>query len=125
MYDGDVAVENFLRGVQRSDADGRVAFASIFPAAYAGRWPHVHFEVYESLGAATSGGTKLTTSQIALPREACDAVYATAGYEQSVQNLQQTSLETDNVFSDGYAGQLATAGIAGDGAVTLKLNVGV
>jgi protocatechuate 3,4-dioxygenase beta subunit len=125
MYDGDAAGENFLRGVQESDGDGKVTFASIFPAAYAGRWPHIHFEVYESLDAATSAGTKLRTSQIALPQDACDRVYGSAGYDQSAANLEGTSPETDNVFSDGYAGQLATADVAGDGAVTLKLDVGV
>jgi protocatechuate 3,4-dioxygenase beta subunit len=123
MY--DVADQNYLRGVQESDADGKVAFKSIFPAAYQGRWPHVHFEVYESADAATSAGSKLKTSQIALPAKTCEAVYATTGYEQSVQNLGQLSLDTDNVFSDGYAGQLATA--SGDVAsgLTVKLNVGV
>ena len=55
MYDEGVAGENYLRGVQESDGNGKVAFASIFPAAYAGRWPHIHFEVYESLAAATVG----------------------------------------------------------------------
>ena len=54
------------------------------------------------------GGSKLKTSQIALPKDACDLVYATDGYEQSVQNLAQTSLDSDMVFSDGYASQLAT-----------------
>jgi protocatechuate 3,4-dioxygenase beta subunit len=123
MY--DVADQNYLRGVQESDADGKVAFKSIFPAAYQGRWPHVHFEVYESVDAATSAGSKRKTSQIALPAKTCEAVYATTGYEQSVQNLGQLSLDTDNVFSDGYAGQLATA--SGDVAsgLTVKLNVGV
>jgi protocatechuate 3,4-dioxygenase beta subunit len=125
MYDQDVAAENYLRGVQKSDSDGKVRFASIFPAAYAGRWPHIHFEVYESLEAATSGGSKLKTSQIALPKATCDAVYATEGYERSVQNLAQTSLETDNVFSDGHASQLATASGTVDAGIALTLNVGV
>ena len=89
MYDQDVAGENYLRGVQESGSDGKVTFKSVFPAAYAGRWPHIHFEVYESLEAATSGGSKLKTSQIALPKEACDLVYATDGYAQSVQNLDR------------------------------------
>ena len=35
-------------------------------------------------------------------------MYATTGYEQSVRNLAQTSLATDNVFSDGWTTQLAT-----------------
>lgn len=125
MYDAGVADENYLRGVQVSDGDGKVAFKTIFPAAYAGRWPHVHFEVYDSAEAATSGGTKLKTSQIALPAETCELAFATSGYEQSVQSLSQTSLDTDIVFSDGYAGQLATASGSVDGGITLRLNVGV
>jgi protocatechuate 3,4-dioxygenase beta subunit len=125
MYDAEIADENYLRGVQVSDKQGKVRFATIFPAAYSGRWPHVHFEVYESLEAATAAGSKLRTSQIALPQDACDAVYATDGYEQSVQNLAQTSLDSDMVFSDGYASQLAAwSGSPSDG-IALRLNVGV
>ena len=75
MYGEGVAGENYLRGVQESDRDGKVAFTSIFPAAYSGRWPHIHFEVYESVDAATSAGSKLKTSQIALPAETCELVY--------------------------------------------------
>jgi protocatechuate 3,4-dioxygenase beta subunit len=100
--------ENYLRGVQETAADGRVTFTSIFPAAYSGRWPHIHYEVYPSLGAATSAGTRIGTSQLALPQETCEVVYATDGYSQSVRNLAQTSLATDNVFSDGWTTQLAT-----------------
>ena len=119
------ADENYLRGVQASDRDGKVSFKSIFPAAYPGRWPHIHFEVYESVDAATSSGSKLKTSQIALPAKTCELVYATDGYEQSVQTVSQTSLDTDMVFSDGYAGQLATASGDVRGGITLALNVGV
>jgi protocatechuate 3,4-dioxygenase beta subunit len=125
LYDQEIAGENYLRGVQESDGDGKVSFASIFPAAYAGRWPHIHFEVYESVQAATSASSKLRTSQIALPEHACDAVYATDGYEQSVQNLAQTSLDTDMVFSDGYASQLASTSGGVEGGIHVKLNVGV
>ena len=35
-------------------------FTSIFPAAYSGRWPHIHFEVYPSLSEATSAGSPIT-----------------------------------------------------------------
>ena len=59
--------QNYLRGVQVTDGEGKVTFTSIFPGCYPGRWPHIHFEVYETLDAATSGGTKLKTSQLALP----------------------------------------------------------
>lgn len=97
----DIEDENYLRGVQRIDANGLVTFSSIFPACYAGRWPHMHFEVYPSLESITDADNKLATSQLAMPKDVCEAVFATAGYEQSVRNLTQVSLATDNVFSDG------------------------
>jgi protocatechuate 3,4-dioxygenase beta subunit len=125
LYDQSISGENYLRGVQESDANGKLTFQTIFPAAYSGRWPHMHFEIYESLDAATSGGSKLKTSQLAIPKNICDTVYATSGYEQSVTNLAQTSLDGDMVFSDGYASQLATVSGTVDSGLTIKLNVGV
>lgn len=123
MYDGDAQAENYLRGVQESDADGWVEFTTIFPGCYAGRWPHVHFEVYESLDAATDVANKVRTSQLAFPQDVCESVYATEGYESSVQNLAQISLSSDMVFSDGYSLQMAT--VTGDvtGGYTATLNV--
>jgi protocatechuate 3,4-dioxygenase beta subunit len=108
MHSQGVTNENYLRGVQEADSAGSVTFTSIFPAAYSGRWPHIHFEVYPSLAKATATENKIATSQLALPEAICRTVYATDGYSTSVRNLTQTSLQTDNVFSDGYASQLAT-----------------
>ena len=117
MYSEAAADENYLRGVQEADDAGLVTFSSIFPACYQGRWPHIHFEVYPSLELATDEQNKIATSQIALPQDACETVYATAGYEQSVRTLDQVSLEGDNVFGDdGGARQLGTVtGNAADG----------
>ena len=123
MYDGAAVDENYLRGVQESDADGWVELTTIFPGCYAGRWPHVHFEVYESLDAATSVSNKLRTSQLAFPQDVCESVYATSGYESSVGNLAQVSLDSDGIFSDGYSLQMATMkGSVTDG-YTATLNV--
>lgn len=108
MYSQGVTDENYLRGVQATDSEGRLSFTSIFPAAYDGRWPHLHFEVYPSLAAATGARTKLRTSQIALPEDICAQVYATEGYRQSVGNLSRTSLARDNVFRDGWSLQTPT-----------------
>jgi len=125
MYTGAAQGENYLRGVQEADADGNLSFTTIFPGAYSGRYPHIHFEVYESVEAATAASQKLVTSQLALPEAACDAVYATEGYEASAANFARSSLASDNVFADGWSSQLAT--VTGDPAVglTATLNVGV
>jgi protocatechuate 3,4-dioxygenase beta subunit len=116
---------NYLRGVQEVDANGVASFTSIFPACYSGRWPHVHFEVYPSVSDATNATNKLVTSQLALPEDVCDTVYATSGYEQSSSNMQRVSLSSDMVFSDGVSSQTPSmTGNAQSGYVS-SLVVGV
>jgi protocatechuate 3,4-dioxygenase beta subunit len=126
LYGRGLEEENYLRGVQEADSSGTVVFTSIFPAAYSGRWPHIHFEVYQDVATAVASGPIVKTSQIALPKEACEAVYATSGYEQSVRNLAQTTLARDNVFGDdGGIHQIATmTGSVADG-YTAALTIGV
>jgi len=124
MYEG-LPDANYLRGVQVADANGKLRFTSIFPAAYDGRWPHIHFEVFDSIDQATNGRNRIAVSQMALPKDVCQAVYATDGYEQSVQNLAQTSLDSDMVFSDGHDLQDPTmSGDVGSG-YTAALTIGV
>ena len=123
LYSSGATTQNYLRGVQAADANGKVSFTSIFPACYQGRWPHIHFEVYRSLAAATSVSNKIATSQMALPKTACDLVYATTGYSASITNLSQVSLSSDMVFSDGSALELAT--VAGSIAAGLTATVTV
>lgn len=101
MYSQGITNETYLRGVQAADANGEVTFTTIYPAAYSGRWPHIHFEVYESLAAALAGTPKLATSQLALTAETAKQVFAVKGYEASIANFVSSSLATDNVFSDG------------------------
>ena len=126
LYSQAVSDENYLRGVQEADDSGLVTFQSIFPACYTGRWPHIHFEVYPSLELAKDEGNRIATSQIALPKDACDIVYATDGYTQSVQNLSQVSLASDNVFRDDSAVRqlgTVTGDVAGGLTVTAAIPV--
>jgi len=118
LYTSGVTNQNYLRGVQEADANGQVTFTSIFPGCYAGRWPHIHFEVYPSVSAATKVSNKIATSQIALPKATCHLVYAQSGYTGSASNLSRISLASDTVFSDGSALELATmTGSVGAGLV--------
>jgi protocatechuate 3,4-dioxygenase beta subunit len=108
MYSDGVTDENYLRGVQVSDANGLVKFTSIYPACYSGRWPHIHYEVYPNVDAITSPSTKVATSQLALPDDANSAVYARSQYSGSEANYSQVSLSTDMVFSDGTTNEVPT-----------------
>jgi protocatechuate 3,4-dioxygenase beta subunit len=125
MYGQNLATDNYLRGVQVAFQDGVVEFTSIFPGAPTGRWPHLNLQIYRDLQTATDGGEKLRTTQIALPREACEAVYATPGYAQSKARLAQVSLDTDPVFRNGYSLELARASGSVSEGYTVSLAVPV
>lgn len=110
LYASSLANQNYLRGLQVTDSSGLVSFTTIFPGCYSGRWPHIHFEVYQSLALATSGNNDVRTSQLALPQDVCSTVYnGDTAYSASVRNLAQISLASDNVFgNDSAATQMAT-----------------
>ncbi|WP_314647559.1 intradiol ring-cleavage dioxygenase [uncultured Microbacterium sp.] len=113
MYSGGLEDVTYLRGVQVADAQGRVSFTSIFPGCYAGRWPHIHIEVYPDVGSITDATNAVATSQMALPQAESAGVYALDGYEGSARNLGAVTLAQDTVFGDdSAASQLAT--ISGD-----------
>ena len=114
LYSNGVTNQNYLRGVQETDANGELTFVSIFPGCYTGRMPHVHCEVYPTLAKSASAANRIKTSQFAFPTATANEVYATSGYSASVRNLSQISFATDNVFSDGVS--LQTVTITGDAA---------
>jgi protocatechuate 3,4-dioxygenase beta subunit len=126
MYAEGVTEENYLRGVQEADDDGRLEFTTIFPATYSGRWPHMHFEVYESIAAATSASEKLRTSQLAIPADVAQDVYDNVeGYESSQETFAAVTLDSDMVFSDGYSLQMAKVTGSAEEGFTLALTVPV
>ncbi|MEV6346423.1 intradiol ring-cleavage dioxygenase [Actinoplanes sp. NPDC051851] len=101
MYSEGAEKENYLRGVQIVDDSGKVNFTTIFPAAYTGRWPHIHFEVYPDQASITKGNSEaIAISQIAFPEEICNTVYKETGYEASVANMTQTPLASDGIFGE-------------------------
>ena len=125
LYSSGATNQNYLRGVQEADANGKVSFTSIYPGCYAGRWPHIHFEVYPSLASATNVANKTATSQIALPKSASDQVYAQTGYTGSAANAAQVTLASDGIFSDGATLELATVTGAVATGLTATLTVAV
>lgn len=108
LYSEGLENETYLRGVQIADDAGAVTFSSIFPGCYAGRWPHLHFEVFPDAEAIVDADNAILTSQIALPQEESAGVYELEEYAGSAENLGRLTLESDNVFSDGWDQQLAS-----------------
>ena len=108
----------------------RATFTTVFPGCYAGRYPHIHFEVYRSLATATSYANRVLTSQFAMPRDAASAIYATSAYPSSASRFASITTASDNVFGDNTAAQIAamtpsltgsvTAGYTGSATVALS-----
>jgi protocatechuate 3,4-dioxygenase beta subunit len=90
----------YLRGYQFTDANGEVEFITIFPGWYTGRICHIHFQVYVSSHYAA-------ISQLTFPVAVKQAIYA-ANPGLYSNGADPMTLATDNVFSDGYAFQMAT-----------------
>lgn len=91
--------QTFLRGVQTTDASGRVTFTTIFPGWYQGRATHIHVEV-------KIGNSVVKVTQIAFSDRVIAAVYASGVYAAKGQN--PTSNSGDMVFADSLSSELAT-----------------
>jgi protocatechuate 3,4-dioxygenase beta subunit len=96
---------HFLRGRQTTSADGKVGFTTIFPGWYQGRATHIHVHIY------SAAGTSLLVTQIAFPEGTDSAVQQVnaatdRGYTKGMTGY--TTNASDNVFSDGVTGELAT-----------------
>lgn len=112
MQQTDYTNENFLRGRQTTDSNGQISFVSIFPGWYRGRAPHIHVEVLDS------NENSLLVTQIAFPKDICDTVYATMGYNGEADTLNGN----DNVFSDSIDCNMldSLTGNTTDGYILLK-----
>lgn len=117
LYGRGIEHENYLRGVQFTDSAGRVAFQTIFPACYSGRYPHLHLEIFKQHARSLDASTRVLTTQLTAPREVCSRVYETApGYARSIAQFKGLLASDDMVFVSSSPGELAlqTLAISGD-----------
>ena len=75
-----------------------------------GRYPHIHFEVFENAAAAINGRQSLLISQFAVPADILKPLYdADARYKSSIKPLANSAdISTDNVFGNNTPEQIKT-----------------
>lgn len=111
MGKSDQNDNDFLRGVQVTDLNGKVIFVTKYPGRYRGRATHFHIPIYKD----DSLATELKTTQFAFDESITNTVYASGNaYNKSGKTVEITNSE-DNIFRDGYDGQLLK--ISGDPAL--------
>ncbi len=102
----------FMRGIQRTDANGVARFTTVYPGWYMGRTVHIHVKVHV-------GGAVVHTGQLFFNDTLTDKVFAAAPYasrgERDVRNAQDSiyvnggkrSLLRVAKNGSGYAGSIA------------------
>jgi protocatechuate 3,4-dioxygenase beta subunit len=96
VYSGAIANNagtNFLRGVQKTNANGVATFKTIYPGWYQGRAVHIHVKVH-------IGGNVVHTGQLFFPAAVTNAVYANAPYSTH-GTTPDTLNANDSIFRNG------------------------
>jgi hypothetical protein len=107
--------QKWLRGYQTTDADGKVAFTTIYPGWYSGRAIHIHFKVRAS-------GLEFT-SQMFFTDEMNATVMKQSAY--SSRGKPDTTDTSDNIYGDDGAKLLLQPQSDGNGRYTAEFSVGV
>ncbi len=119
--------QEYLRGIQFTDADGYADLKTIYPGHYAGRATHIHVKVHIG-GTRTkksySGGHVCHTGQLLFNEAVTDSVYATAPYTSNT--VARVPNAQDRVYSQqgGKRSMPKLGGTVGSG-ITAKIALGV
>ena len=83
--------QDFFRGVQTTDASGKVFFDGCFPGWYRGRAVHIHFQV-------KNGATSYRVSQLFFPEDITADIFATHS-EYKEYGQPDTVFSNDNIMA--------------------------
>ena len=114
VYSGG-GTANFLRGVQRTGANGVATFETVYPGWYRGRAVHVHVKVH-------LGGNVVHTGQFFFPAAVTNAVARRAPYSR--HGTPDTSNASDSIFRNGGSRSMLKLTRSGRGYVgTIAMGV--
>ncbi|HKP18788.1 MAG TPA: intradiol ring-cleavage dioxygenase [Gaiellaceae bacterium] len=82
----------FMRGIQRTDANGIATFQTVYPGWYQGRTVHIHVKVHVS-------GNVVHTGQIFFADSVTDSVYRRAPYTRRPNRTTRNT--DDSIFVNG------------------------
>lgn len=85
------SAQDFFRGVQTTNADGKVFFDGCFPGWYRGRAVHIHFQV-------KSGTTSYRVSQLFFPEDITQDIFASHSEYRSY-GQPDTVFSNDNIMA--------------------------
>jgi protocatechuate 3,4-dioxygenase beta subunit len=109
-YSGEAANgtvgRTYLRGIQRSDANGLALFKSVYPGWYPGRTVHIHVKVHV-------GGKVVHTGQLFFRDSFTDGVYKRAPYR--ARGPRDVRNHADSIYGSEGSRSLLSMRTAGNG----------
>jgi len=106
----------FLRGVQRTDANGLAIFQTVYPGWYPGRAVHIHVKVHV-------GGNVVHTGQLFFSDRTTDAVYRRSPYDKRPNRNPRNS--GDSIYVNGGSKSVVAVKSDGKGGYAGRMTMGV
>ena len=107
----------FMRGIQRTDANGLARFRTVYPGWYRGRTVHIHVKVHVA-------GNVVHTGQLYFPDSLTDKIFRRKPYSRRPHRTTRNA--SDFVFAQGGRRSLLGLRKSGGGyvgAITMGVNV--
>ena len=99
------STEQWLRGYQLTDANGKVTFTTIVPGWYQGRTTHIHLRIRSSYSEASSTTDGTNTTQVFFPQALVDTL-ATSVAPYNAEGTNPTTNASDRVYAQETAGTM-------------------
>ena len=112
-FGAGAANRTFMRGLQRTDANGVATFQTVYPGWYPGRTVHIHVKVHVA-------GNVVHTGQLFFNDAATDAVYKRTPYSRRPNRTTRNT--DDSIYVNGGSKSLlkiARLGKGYSGAITM------
>ena len=118
----DLRGENFLRGYQYTDTNGKASFTTIYPGWYSGRAVHIHVKV--RVFDASGNVTTEATTQLFFDDSISTAVYAAnSDYSRSVsRDIMNT---TDSIYAAESPSLLVSLSGSASTSYTSTISIGI
>ena len=106
----------FMRGIQRTNANGLALLKTVYPGWYQGRTVHIHVKVHV-------GGNVVHTGHLYFPDSLTDKVFRKAPYKSRPGRTTRNS--NDFVFANGGKNSMLSVRAHGAGGYVASITMGV
>jgi protocatechuate 3,4-dioxygenase beta subunit len=106
----------FMRGIQRTNAEGLAQFRTVYPGWYQGRTVHIHVKVHV-------GGNVVHTGQLYFPDSLTDAVYRQSPYSSRPNRTMRNA--GDMIFRNSGSRSMLKVKRSSSGLYVATITMGI